>query len=239
MVRFFLLNAFIAVHTILFCLCAIIVSVMDGTGRLSHFYAAVPWAKAILWVCGVKVSVYGRENADDSVPRIYMSNHQSYFDIFVLLGYLPVNFKFILKEELMRIPLFGSAMRRAGYIAINRDDPRKALRSMNEAAEKIKNGASVLIFPEGTRSKDGILQDFKKGGFHLALKSGCDIIPVSIMNTGLIVPKGSLRIQRGRAGLCIGHPVPTKDYSKKEMGRLMSRVREEMLRQMKKGDANE
>ena len=238
MVRFILLNAFIAVDTILFSLWGIIVSLTDRTGRRVHFYAAAPWAKSILWVCGVRVTLEGRERLDDRVPCIYMSNHQSYFDIFVLLGYLPLDFKFILKEELMRIPLFGSTMRRAGYIGIDRGDPRKALRSMNEAAEKVKKGASVLIFPEGTRSEDGALQDFKKGGFHLALKSGCDIVPLTIRNTRRIVPKGSLRIQGGHAGLCIGERLPTKDYSKKDMERLMLRVREEILGKMEQGDVD-
>ena len=118
------------------------------------------------WICGIKVEVEGLENIESHVPRIYMTNHQSYFDIFALLAYLPVDFKFITKQELMRIPLFGFSMRRAGYIGIEREDPRKAVHSINEATEKIKGGASVVIFPEGTRSLDGRVQPFEKGGFN-------------------------------------------------------------------------
>jgi len=162
-----------------------------------------------------------------------MTNHQSYFDIFALLAYLPVDFKFIVKQELMRIPLLGFAMRRAGYIGIERKDPRKAVRSIKEAAEKIKGGASVVIFPEGTRSLDGRVQALKKGGFNLALKSGCDIVPVTISNSYRIVPKGSLKINKGSFRVHFGLPISTKEYSKKNMEQLMARVREAIISQIR------
>jgi 1-acyl-sn-glycerol-3-phosphate acyltransferase len=133
----------------------------------------------------------------------------------------------------MKLPFFGAAMKRAAYISSDRKHPRKAIKSMNEAAEKIKNGASVLIFPEGTRSQDGLLQTFKSGGFHLALKSGTDIVPVAIVDSHLIVPKGSLRIKKGNILMNIGRSIPTRDYSKKEMNQLMDRVRDGMLKEMK------
>jgi 1-acyl-sn-glycerol-3-phosphate acyltransferase len=210
----------------------VLLSVFVRDERVIHFYVAVPWAKVILRVCGVKVRVVGQENLEGQAPRIYMTNHQSYFDIFALLACLPVDFKFVLKKELMKIPLFGFSMRRAGYIAIDREDPRKAVKSMKEAAERIRQGSSVLIFPEGTRSADGRLQPFKKGGFHLALKSGCDMVPVAIINSRAIVPKGSLRINKGSFTLNIGKPIPVKGYSRKNMDQLMARVREAILQQM-------
>ncbi len=232
MLRFFFLNGFIAVHSIIFSIWAIILSLFDKRGRLSHFYAAVPWAKIILWACGVRVKVTGQENVARYEPRIYLSNHQSYFDIFTLLAELPADFKFVLKQELMRIPLFGFAMKRAKYIAIDREEPRKAVKSMNEAANKIKEGASMLIFPEGTRSEDGMLQPFKTGGFRLALKAGCDVVPVAITDSRNIVPKGSLKINKGSIGMSIGRPISVKDYSKKDMDKLMAQVREAILVQM-------
>ena len=232
MVRFLCLNAFIAINSIIFCFLVLIISLFNKDGNLVHRYSAVPWAKIILLVCGVKVLVKGLENIDKHLPRIYMSNHQSYFDIFALLAGLPVDFKFLLKEELMKIPLLGIAMRKAGYISIDRVDFRKAINSMNIAADKIKNGGSVLIFPEGTRSEDGKLQIFKKGGFHLAIKSGCDVIPVAINNSRNIVPKGSLRINRGTIVLNIGRPIPGKNYSKKDINRLIEGVWEAVIRQM-------
>jgi len=234
MIRYLSLNAFIAVWTIIMSTWGIMISVVDKTGRNVHFYCAAPWAKIILRVCGIRVRVSGLGNLDTAVPRIYMTNHQSFFDIFALLACLPVNFKFILKQELMNLPVFGPATRRAGYIGIERDDPRKAVKSMNQAAERIKNGASVLIFPEGTRSPDGRLGQFKKGGFSLAVKSGCDIVPVAIRDSYRIAPKGSLRIKKGSFSLSIGKPISLAGYTKRKIPQLMDQVREAMLSQMEK-----
>jgi 1-acyl-sn-glycerol-3-phosphate acyltransferase len=236
MVRFVLLNAFLVICSILFCLWGIAISVGDPKGRRVHAYCAVPWSKVILRVFGVKVRVLGLENLEGHIPRIYMVNHQSYFDIFTLLANLPVQFKFVLKAELMKIPFLGPAMRKARYVGIERDDPRKAVKSMNEAAERFRDGASILIFPEGTRSPDGQLQAFKPGGFHLALKIKGDVVPVSIAGTHRIVPKGSLRVQKGEVTMVIGKPVRIHEYSKKTMDQLMERVHEALFQQMRTGE---
>jgi len=238
MIRFLFLNTFITVCTIIFCLWGFLVSIFVKDGRIIHFYVAVPWSKVVLWVCGIKVRAKGQENVDASVPRIYVTNHQSYFDIFALLANIHVDFKFIVKQELMRIPLFGFAMRKAGYIGIERDDMRKAIKSMNKAAEKIKGGVSILIFSEGTRSTDGRLQSFKRGGFHLACKSGCDIVPVTITNSYRIVPKGRLKINKGSIDMQIGKPISVKGYTKKNVSQLIDRVRDAMLRQMEEISPN-
>ncbi|UCF84772.1 MAG: 1-acyl-sn-glycerol-3-phosphate acyltransferase [Desulfobacteraceae bacterium] len=235
MIRFICLNGFIAIHTIIFCIWSYIIALFDKEGRIIHHYVAAPWARIILWVCGIKVRTEGRENIDARRPRIYMTNHQSYFDIFALLAFLPVDFKFILKQELMKIPLLGFSMRRAGYIGIEREDPRKAVQSIIKAAERIKNGASVVIFPEGTRSIDGKLQPFKRGGFKLALRSGCDIVPVTISDSYRIVPKGSLKINKGSFGIHIGKPISAKGYDKRNVTQLMEVVRDAMLSQMHDG----
>ena len=233
MIRFILLNAFIAIDTIVMSLFGLFISIFDRTGKLVHAYCASPWAKSILWVCGVKVKIRGLDHIKGVDRGIYMANHQSMFDIFTLLACLPVDFKFVLKKELMKIPFLGGAMRRAGYISIDRENPRNAVKSINEAAEKIKNGTSVLIFPEGTRSLDGRLQAFKKGGFHLAIKSRCNIVPVAIIDSHLVVPKGSLRIKKGTIKMSIGRPIPTTNYLKKEMNQLMELVRDALINEMK------
>lgn len=234
MFRFLWLHAFNVSHTVLFCLWGLLMSLFDKTGRKVHFYAAVPWAKLILWSCGIKITAKGGQNVDPKMPRIYMTNHQSYFDIFALLAHIPVHFKFILKKELMRIPLFGLAMRRAGYIGIDRDDPKQALLSMRMAGEKLKNGTSLLFFPEGTRSINGSLQPFKRGAFNLAIRTRCDIVPVAICDSYLIVPKGSLKIGKGGFDMVVGRPISTKGYTKKDVFRLMDHVRDAILDLMKK-----
>jgi 1-acyl-sn-glycerol-3-phosphate acyltransferase len=130
-------------------------------------------------------------------------------------------------------------MRRAGYIGIDREDPRGALKGMNYAAEKIRQGCSILVFPEGTRSPDGLLQPFKPGGFHIALKSRCDIVPLAIDGSRLIVPKGSLRIQKGSFTLSVGKPISIQGYSKKNMPVLMEKARESMADLMAKSEVGE
>ena len=232
MLRFIALNLFIALHTLVFGTYGVLLALFGGSAWFVHFYCAVPWAKTILKVCGVRVELEGAESIRRDIPRIYMANHCSYFDIFALLSALPVDFKFIVKQELMEIPVFGHAMRRAGYIGIERKDPRKALKSMHEAAERIRNGASVLIFPEGTRSDDGRLQPFKPGGFHLALKSGCDIVPVTIIGSHRIAPKGSWNIQKGAIRLVLGEALSLEGQSRKNMAQVMERVREAMVSPM-------
>lgn len=234
--RALLLNAIIGILSIAFSLWGILLSFFDRSGgRLVHYYCASVWGRIILWVCGVNVRVDGLVNVEREIPRIYMSNHQSFFDIFILLAYLPVDFKFILKAELTRIPFLGSAMKRAGYVSIDRTNPRKALKSMNEAAQRITSGASVLIFPEGTRSEDGLLQAFKPGGFHLSIKSGCAIVPIAINNSRAIAPKGSLKITPGSVTMIIGKPIPVNTYSRKEMEQLMDQVWTAIDSQMDRG----
>ncbi|MCP4681375.1 MAG: 1-acyl-sn-glycerol-3-phosphate acyltransferase [Desulfobacterales bacterium] len=239
MIKFIFLNCFIVIYTLIICFIILFFLPFDRNGRLIHFYCAVPWAKVILWVCGVKVRAGGQENVEAGVPRIYMTNHQSYFDIFALLAYVQVDFKFIMKQELMRIPALGFAMRRAGYIGIERGNPKEAIKSMNTAAEKMKAGASVLIFPEGTRSIDGRLQPFKKGGFIMAFKSGCDIVPVAIADSYRIVPKGRLKINKGSFEVNIGKAISVKDYRKKDIAQLMDKVREAISSQMAESRNNQ
>ena len=232
MVRTFLLNGFIGLHTLFFCVLALPLAVFDRNGKLVHSWIAVPWARVILWVCSVRVTVRGLENLNPGEPRIYLTNHQSFFDIFTLLASLPVHFKFLLKEELMRIPVLGFTMRRAQYISIDRSNPRKAVKSMNLAAERIRAGASVVVFPEGTRSEDGRLQPFKRGGFLLALKSGCKVVPVTIEGSNRVAPKGTLRIRPGRITMTIGEAIPLEGYTKRNVEELMDRVHQGMRVQM-------
>ena len=226
MFRYVALNAFIGLFSVVMCIWALVISIFGGSGRAVHFRCAAPWAKVILRVCGIHVTVHGLENVSPEIPRIYMCNHQSFFDIWTILAFLPVDFKFILKQELMKIPLLGPAMTRAGYIGIERKDPREAVKSIAVAAQRIKDGASVLIFPEGTRSPDGRLLSFKRGGFKLAFKSGCDIVPMVINGSHRIATKGSLRINKGSFSFRIGEPISLSGYGKKDIQRLMDEVHE-------------
>ena len=148
--------------------------------------------------------LFGEENLPDG-PVIFMSNHQSNFDILTLLAIMPRQIYWIAKKELFDIPVFGTSMRRGGYIPLDRSDGRKALRSMDNAAAIIRSGKSVVIFPEGTRSRDLRLLPFKRGGFMLALRAGVPVVPVTINGSGRINPAGLTRLYRGDISVTL-HP---------------------------------
>lgn len=173
--------------------------------RRSYAWFARFWGKLGINMAGITVTLSGTEQIPDG-PIIVMSNHASNFDILALQGYFPRPLSWIAKKELFRIPVFGWSMKRGGYIPLDRGDGRKALKSMEDAAQQIKSGTSVIIFPEGTRTRDGQLLPFKRGGFLLAAKAGVPVVPVTINGSFAINPGGSL-------GLNLGRPVQLKVHA--------------------------
>ena len=226
--RHFVMTIIILLWTILATIIigtiVIITSLFSKTGNVPHLLAR-SWANSILWVSGVKVKVHGAEKLDLNRSFIYMANHQSNADIPVALGRLPVQFRWLAKEELFKIPLFGRAMRGVGYISIDRSNRKKAFESLKRAAETIRNGTSVLIFPEGTRSPDGRILPFKKGGFILAVDAGVPIVPIIIHGTRKIVPKGHLLIHPAPIVIQILDPVETADCTRKNKDALLEKIR--------------
>lgn len=212
---------------------AIIASFLSRTGNLPHLIARF-WGKSILSVSGVKVTVDGLSNLEPDRSAIYMANHQSNFDIPVLLSCLPVQFRWLAKAELFRIPIFGRGMRGCGYISIDRSNRRSAIESLNRAAETIKNGTSVLIFPEGTRSLDGRIKPFKKGGFVLTVDAGVPITPIVIKGTWSIMPKKRLLIKPCPVTMKILPPVESSGYNRKTKDALMENIRMTMCANFRK-----
>lgn len=174
------------------------------------------WGRIITRLSGVTVCMRGLERLERGRPYIFAANHQSQFDIFVLQGYLDFDFRWLAKLELFQVPLFGRAMRLAGYIPVDRSHSRKAIQSLDEAAGRIADGTSVIIFPEGTRSPDGSLQPFKAGAMVLAIKAGVEVVPVAILGTHQVLPKGRLLVRPGRVEIRVGEPIATADYSLKQ-----------------------
>lgn len=165
------------------------------------------WGRTGLALAGIRVTVKGGERLPAG-PVIVMSNHQSNFDILTLQGHFPRHLSWMAKQELFRIPVFGHSMRRGGYIPLDRSDGRKALKSIDEAAQQIRNGSSVIIFPEGTRTRDGKLLPFKRGGFMLAARAGVPVVPVTLDGTFEINPGGTLKLYPGRrVEIRIGEPI--------------------------------
>jgi 1-acyl-sn-glycerol-3-phosphate acyltransferase len=188
------------------------------------------WAKIILAASGVKVKVEGLHNIDKGRPYIFAANHQSQFDIFALQGCVDFDFRWLAKKELFQIPLFGRAMLLAGYISIDRSHGREALKSLNEAAERIAAGTSVILFPEGTRSLDGKLHDFKSGGMVLAIKSGVPLVPVGISGTYEILPKGRLLAKPGHVIIRVGKPIETRQFVASQKHELAAKIQSEVAR---------
>jgi len=196
---------------------AVLVAYVAGGGPNAVHAIATLWFKIILALSGVRVNVRGVENIPKGAPVIFLSNHQGAFDIPALQAYIPLRYRWVAKKSLFSIPVVGWSMSMAGYIPIEREAARKASKSIDAAAEKIKNGLSVLVFPEGTRSVSGELLPFKRGAFSLAVRSGAPVIPVAITGTKDIMKKGSLSIRPAGVDISIGAPIRTMDMDEKHL----------------------
>jgi 1-acyl-sn-glycerol-3-phosphate acyltransferase len=191
------------------------------------------WASSICRASGVEVHVSRTAQLDPAQPYIFAANHQSQFDILVLQGFLGVDFRWLAKKELFAVPVWGPAMRRAGYIPVDRSHGRQAIKSLEEAAQKIAGGTSVIIFPEGTRSQDGKLHEFKAGAMVLAIKSGVPIVPVAILGTYEVLPRGRLLLTPGKVQIRVGSPIETRNRSagdKHELARVTQEAVAELLK---------
>lgn len=226
----FLFTAFMAGMIILFSfLC---------TGEDTAHKVARIWAKFLLATSNIKVTLKGFSSFNLHGPHIYMANHTSNFDIPVLQACLPVHFRWLAKAELFKIPIFGYAMKRAGYISIDRSNKKSAIQSLQQAANIIKNGASVVIFPEGTRSRDHNVQPFKKGGFVLAVDSGIPIVPVILHGTWKIMPKNQILIEPGHVVVEIKKPIESSDYTRETKGLLMEKIRNVIVESLENAKKN-
>jgi 1-acyl-sn-glycerol-3-phosphate acyltransferase len=171
------------------------------------------WAWAILRIGGASVKIHGLHHLSLNQPYIFMVNHQSNIDIPVLLHGLPAfQLRWIAKKELLWVPFFGWAMWAAKHIAVDRSDRSDALAVLAKARRQIDQGISIVVFPEGTRSSDGRLLPFKRGGFLLAVKTKMPIVPVTINGSGRILPKGDWRIRRGAIEVAVGEPISMENY---------------------------
>jgi 1-acyl-sn-glycerol-3-phosphate acyltransferase len=192
--------------------------------------ARTVFAPGLLWIAGAKLTVKGRENVPLNKPVIFVANHCSHLDIGVLCKSLPVNLHFIGKKELIWAPVVGWYMWVAGHIFIDRNNKKKAIKSLEAAAQKIKSGKSVVMYPEGTRSKDGKLSVFKKGAFHLATQAGVAIVPVSIKGTHNIWPATSNKITPGKVFVEIGAPIESTNYNRQTIQQFITDTREVILK---------
>jgi 1-acyl-sn-glycerol-3-phosphate acyltransferase len=202
---------------------SLILSLYDRAGRKQHWCARV-WCRLIARTAGARVHVHGAEKIEPGKSYVFLSSHQSYMDIPAMLGYLPAQLRIAAKKSLFRIPFMGWHLTRAGHIPIDRSSTVNAVASMQKAADYLHDGICAFVFPEGTRSRDGALHGFKKGGFKLAIQAGVPIIPVTIIGSRQILPPDSIIFRPGPMQMYIDTPIPTIGLSEADLGPLMQAV---------------
>ncbi len=210
--------------TTVYAAVACVAALVDRSGRATREVGG-SWSRLLLRLLRIQVSVSGLQNLPTG-PAVYAANHASALDILVIFGYLPVDFRIVYKRVLSLIPLLGWSIWLGGHLPIDRRNPVRARRSLAAAARCIRAGTSVVVFPEGTRSRDGSVQRFKRGSFALALEAGAPIVPVSLAGVKAVVPRTMTSLRPGRIQVRIAPPVPVAGRSPEGVEALAEEVRQ-------------
>jgi 1-acyl-sn-glycerol-3-phosphate acyltransferase len=205
---------------------------VDAPDKIVRFFT-----RNVLRSAGIKYTVRGLEKIPDG-PVIFVSNHQSHFDALVLITNLRGHIRYVAKAELFKIPLFGHVMKAMGNISVERSGGERDRRKVQDAAERVRKGMSVLFFPEGTRSEDGVLREFKRGAAVLAIGAQVPIVPLAVAGTRHILPKGTLTVHGGRSAVMIvGDPIPTTGLTADDRDALTQRARAAVEKQLAEATA--
>ena len=211
---------------------ATVLGVLDRSGNQSHKVAAL-WSRLICRWNGIKVEVSGKENILVDQPQIFIANHQGYYDIFTLAGYLTVQLRWVSKAVLFRVPFMGWAMRAAGYIPVERNNRKQSYQAFLNTLEAIKEGSSVVIFPEGTRSEDGSIGVFKKGSQLLAQRAKVPVVPVTIVGTRDIIRKDSMLFHPGTVRIIISPCIVLEEKDAKKGDEILQEIRNMICKNFK------
>ena len=220
----FFTNLLIYFYTAVCGTVSLFASLFDSEGRWQHACART-WSWLILKTSGIRVRVEGIEHVHPDATAIYCVNHQSAMDIPVLFVNLPVQFRFVAKRSLFRLPFLGSHLRRSGHIPVDRDRPREALKSMKMVAQEIREGKSVLLFPEAHRSRNGQLLPFKAGSFYIAILSGVPIVPITINGTSYVLKPDTYHVRAGQTEMIVHPAISTQGLNLKDAEKLSEQVR--------------
>ena len=229
----------VLVSTAFFGTLTIVLYFFDKSGSLGHAIGGRGWARSILMVLGVRTRIVNIENIDSEKAYIIVANHLSNFDILSLTAHLPLQFRWVSKKELFRIPIMGPAMRAAGYVSIDRQNPEKAWAHLFEARSKLEAGFSLMFFPEGTRSPDGEIKRFKSGAFVLSLHTGIPILPITIAGSHEIMQKRSFLFRPGNVDLIIHPPISPSGFTIERKYEFAAVVRDQIAAQIEKSRAGQ
>jgi 1-acyl-sn-glycerol-3-phosphate acyltransferase len=203
----------------------------DRTGELQHACARI-WCRMVAFTIGARITMHGTDNVKPGQPYVYMANHSSLIDTPALFAYLPYQFKIMAKKELFYVPFMGWHLWTSGNFPIERGDAQRTAKSVRAVIDGIKAGKSLAVFPEGSRTPDGRLQDFKPGTFKIAVRAGVPIVPVSIRGTYALLPKTTLAPRPGRVDVFIGTPIPTAGFDEKAVPDLIAKTRSAIERHL-------
>lgn len=221
----------IAIFTPIMAFPIMLVSLFPRSAGATYCLARC-WCSVLYRVMGLTLSIEGAEKITPGASYIITPNHQGNADILALIVTLPLRFRWVIKKELLRIPVFGWALGRTGAIPLDRSDPTKAVKALKGASSKLKGGWSVLIYPEGTRGSDPELQRFKKGAFMLAAQTGIPILPVTCNGVFHILPRKTILFIPGHIKVCVGDPISTDGITVDDVPELMRKTREQILRNL-------
>jgi len=189
------------------------------------------WSRRLLKLAGAKITVTGEQNLpDNALPAVYVANHQGYFDIPMVLGYLGGAKALVAKKEIKKLPLIRSWMEELGCVFIDRENPRASMTALNDAAALVAQGYPIVVFPEGTRSKTGEMADFKAGAFRIAQKNSAPVVPFFIDKTDFLLERNHWRIKGGDVAIGILPMIDTSEYAREDW-KALPQLAENMVRE--------
>ena len=226
---YFIWDPLIWLYTIVLGALSLLSSLFDGSGRIQHGFARL-WSKAILGTIGARPQIEGLEKIDTTTGKVYVVNHLSALDIPVLFAYLPFQFRILAKKELFRYPFMGWHLSRSGQIPVVLENPKASVRSLTRAVAALKEGKSLVIFPEGGRSPDGQLQPFMGGAFFAALRAQVDIVPMALVGTYEMLKMNTWHIKAGPIYLLVGQPISTIGLTTRDLEKVSRKAQDEIAK---------
>jgi 1-acyl-sn-glycerol-3-phosphate acyltransferase len=222
------LGLWAAMATIILGIHVMITGLLSRTGNLAFSISRL-WAYTMLAVSFVGTELKNKEKILKGTSYIIISNHQSLYDILALVTTLSIQFRWFIKKEILKIPIFGYALYASRNIFVDRSNTRKSIESINKGVDRLPREAGVMVFAEGTRSADGQIHEFKKGGFITAVTRKIPILPVTVNGSRRVMPKGSLVVKPGKIQVVIGDPIDTSNYTTDTIQELIEKTRQTII----------